>query len=142
MVGADGAAWAEAAERLRRRRRVCLLTLALLVPFGLAWRMAPLHLPPFAYKYGGSALWAAAVYWLLAAILVRQPPVAVGAVAAAVALGVELLKRVYWLPLDHFRETLAGKLLLGRYFSVGAVAAYWLAIAAVVLLDRRVGAKA
>jgi hypothetical protein len=117
----------------RRWRSAGLLLLTVLL--GLLWRLAPLHLPPFAFKYGGSALWAIAVYWVLAAILPRRPSVFLALVASAIALAVELFKRVYWPPLDHFRETLAGKLLLGRYFTVGAIAAYWLAILTVAALD-------
>ena len=33
---------------------------------GLVWRLAPIGLPPFLYKYGGSVLWAVMVYWLVA----------------------------------------------------------------------------
>lgn len=107
------------------------------VPLGLAWRLAPLHLPPFAFKYGGSALWAAAVYWTVGWLAPRWRPGRVALWAAAVSLDVELLKLVYWAPLDRFRETLAGKLLLGRYFSVGAIVAYWVAVAGMWVLDRR-----
>ena len=120
---------------LRSRRRRCVAALLLTVPLGLVWRLAPLHLPPAASKYGGSALWATAVYWAVAAVLVRRPTGVVAVTAAAVALGVECLKQVYWAPLDRFRETLAGKLLLGRYFTYGAIAAYWIAIGVVAALD-------
>jgi hypothetical protein len=36
---------------------------------------------------------------------------------------------------DAFRVSLAGRILLGRYFSFRNIAAYWLAIALVALLD-------
>lgn len=121
----------------RSRRLWSILILLLIIPAGMLWRMAPLHLPPFAFKYGGSALWAAAVYWALAAMLPRCRPGRIGIGAAVLAAGVEAGKLVFWPPLDRFRETLAGKLLLGRYFSWGAVAAYWLAIAIVALCDKR-----
>lgn len=117
------------------RRLVCLVLLAVTLPVGIAWRMAPLHLPPFAFKYGGSALWAVAVYWAVALLLPRVRPPQLAIAAALVALGVELGKLLFWPPLDHFRETLAGKLLLGRYFSFGAIVAYWTAITLVAFLD-------
>jgi hypothetical protein len=107
------------------------------VPLGLAWRLAPLHLPPFAFKYGGSALWAIAVYWTLAFFLPRHRPAALALFAALTALAVELFKLVRLDTVDRFRSTLAGKLLLGRYFTLGAIAAYWLAIALVASLDAR-----
>lgn len=124
-----------------RRRQVCLLLLVLVVPLGIAWRYLPLGLPVFAWKFGGSALWAVAVYWLLAALLTDWPSGRLAVLAAVVALAVELLKRVYWAPLDSFRETLAGKLLLGRYFTWGAIAAYWAGIGVTGALDALVRGK-
>lgn len=111
-----------------------LLTAA--VPLGLVWRLAPLHLPPFAFKYGGSALWAAAVYGVVG-LLAPEPlsPARTAAAAAWVAVGVEAFKKLYWPPLDRFRETLAGKLLLGRYFTWGAIVAYLVAILAVLAVE-------
>jgi Protein of unknown function (DUF2809) len=117
------------------RRFVCFALLLISIPIGIAWRMAPLHLPPFAFKYGGSALWAIAVYWTLAIVLPRWQPRALAPIAAIVALAVEVFKLARIPAVDAFRETLAGKLLIGRYFTVGAIIAYWLAIAAVALLD-------
>jgi hypothetical protein len=46
--------------------------------------------------------------------------------------------------IDAFRVTLAGKLLLGRFFSAWDIVAYWVAIAVAAALDRatsRVGEK-
>ena len=99
------------------------------------WRLAPLHLPPFAFKYGGSALWAGAVYWAVAFLLRNRRPAVLGVCAAVVATAVECFKQVRFPALDAFRDTLAGKLLLGRYFSYGALIAYGLAIAAVAWID-------
>jgi hypothetical protein len=39
--------------------------------------------------------------------------------------------------MDAFRHTLPGVLLLGRYFSVRDIAAYWIAIGLGVWLDAR-----
>ncbi len=105
----------------------------------MAWRLAPLHLPPFAFKYGGSALWAIAVYWTVAIFLPRTSPVRLAFAAAIVAVAVECFKLVRSPSVDYFRETLAGKLLLGRYFTFGAIIAYWLAIAAVAVFDTHFG---
>ena len=103
---------------------------------GLVWRMAPLHLPFFLWKYGGSALWAIAVYWLIAALLPGTPPRALALLAAAVALAVELSRLIESPPLETFRLTLAGRLILGRIFSPRNIVAYWTAIFATTLLDR------
>jgi hypothetical protein len=120
------------------RRRFTAAALALiLIPVGISWRMAPLHLPPFLYKYGGSVLWAAMVYWIVVALLPRLRPPTAGALAAIVAALVEF-SRLYHAPaLDAFRLTLAGKLILGRVFSLRDIAAYWLAIATAAVIDWR-----
>lgn len=52
-----------------RRRTTYVLLLLITIPLGLAWRMAPLGLSPFSFKYGGSVLWAVALYWFIAACL-------------------------------------------------------------------------
>lgn len=115
----------------------CVAVATVLVPVGIAWRMAPLQLPWFWYKYGGSALWAAMVYWLTAAIWPKGRPLAVAAIAAAVAAGVEFSRLVHTPGLDAFRLTLAGKLILGRIFALRNVIAYWLAVAAAAGVDAR-----
>ena len=105
---------------------------------GLIWRLAPLHLPFFFYKYGGSMLWAIAVYWLIAALLPRSTPPKLALLAALAAAAVEFSRLIHTPAFDAFRETLAGKLLLGRYFSLKNIAAYWLAIALTAWLDSRI----
>jgi hypothetical protein len=116
---------------------VCLAIAAILIPIGVAWRMAPLHLPQFLYKYGGSVLWAAMVYWLAAAMLPRSRPGAVALLAAAIAALVEFSRLLHIPALDAFRLTLAGKLILGRFFSLWDILAYWLAIAVAATVDSR-----
>lgn len=112
------------------------LLLLLTVPAGLAWRMVPLGLSPFWFKYGGSALWAMALYWLIAVCLPGLSAAGLGCLAAAVAAVVEF-SRLWRVPaVDAFRLTLAGRLLLGRYFSLKNIAAYWMAISLAALLDR------
>jgi Protein of unknown function (DUF2809) len=119
------------------KRRVTYVVLLLItIPVGLAWRMVPLGLSPFWLKYGGSALWAMALYWLIAVCLPRLSVVGLGCLAAAVAAVVEF-SRLWRVPAsDAFRLTLAGRLLLGRYFSLKNIAAYWVAIAVAALLNR------
>src|SRR6202789_4645992 len=118
-----------------RRRTTYALLLLLTIPLGLVWRMAPLGLSPFFYKYGGSALWAMALYWFVAACLPRMRVGAVASIAAGTAGALGFSRLWHTRALDAFRGTLAGRLLLGRYFSVRNIAAYWLAIALTALLD-------
>ena len=103
---------------------------------GLALRLIALGLPYWATKWGGSALWAAMVYWLLAGLLLSLPRWKVAAVAGVVAALVELVRLYHTPGLDAFRFTLAGKLLLGRVFSWWDILAYWLAIGVVASMDR------
>jgi hypothetical protein len=102
---------------------------------GLIWRLAPLHLPWFFYKYGGSMLWAVALYWLIAAILPHFTSARIAVIAAVVAAVVEFSRLWHTPASDAFRLTLAGRLLLGRFFSLKNIAAYWLAVALTAWLD-------
>ena len=82
-------------------------------------------------------LWAAAVYWLIAALHPRGSFIRIATLAALVALVVELSRLFHTPGFDAFRLTLAGKLLLGRAFSPWNVLAYWLAITICALFDRK-----
>jgi hypothetical protein len=118
-----------------RRPEISLLLLLSTVCAGLAVRFAPLGLPQFVVKYGGSMLWALMIYWIVSALLPAQRLLAAGLLAAAVATAIEFLKLHHSTALDAFRHTLPGILLLGRIFSVWDILAYWLAISAGVLAD-------
>lgn len=119
----------------QRRRIDCVLLLLMTVPLGLAWRMVPMGLSPFFFKYGGSMLWAAALYWFVAACLPRLGSREAAWIAAAAAAALEFSRLWQTVATDAFRISLAGRILLGRYFSLKNIAAYWLAIALVALLD-------
>lgn len=119
----------------KRRRAVCVLLMLITIPLGLAWRTVPLGLSPFFYKYGGSVLWAMALYWLIAACLPKRRVGALASIAAGIAAMLEFSRLWHTPAMDAFRVTLAGRLLLGRYFSVRNIAAYWVGIALATLLD-------
>jgi hypothetical protein len=121
--------------KLPSRRSAYGLILLLTIPLGLAVRMAPLRLSAFVYKYGGSALWAMALYWFVAVWMPQRSITAVGAAAAAGAAILEFSRLWHTVATDAFRNTLAGRILLGRYFSLKNIAAYWLAIGLAALLD-------
>ncbi len=103
----------------------CLATL-LVISAGLLLRRFgyDFGLSFFVVKYGGSVLWGAMVFLALATL---TGSVNIGRLAFAaflIALSVEL-SRLYHTPeLDAFRLTTAGKLLLGRVFSLWNIAAY------------------
>jgi hypothetical protein len=120
------------------RRIVCAVLVLITILCGLVWRLVPLGLPAVLIKYGGSALWAVMVYWLVAFALSQKAPRSLGWIAAVVAAAVECFKLYHAPGLDAFRLTLAGKLLLGRVFSLRNIVVYGLAIVVVVVLDSRV----
>jgi Protein of unknown function (DUF2809) len=118
-----------------RRSAICALLLVTTVPIGLAVRFAPLHLPWFLYKYLGSTLWAAALYWLLATFLPTLRPIILATLAIIIATALELTRLIPIAPIDAFRLTLPGQILLGRYFSLKNIAAYLVAITLTAILD-------
>ncbi len=119
-----------------RRSLTSLIFLLITIPLGLAVRLLPLGLPWFLYKYLGSVLWAAALYWFLAAILPKLRPQAIAALAATIATLLELSRLIPIAPVDAFRLTFTGKILLGRFFSIKNIIAYIIAISLTAILDR------
>ena len=117
-----------------RPTTTAILALATILT-GLIWRMVPLHLPFFLWKYGGSALWAIAVYWMIAFLLPNARPITLSTLACLFALAVELSRLIPSPTFETFRETLAGRLILGSIFSPRNILAYWLAIAAAASID-------
>jgi hypothetical protein len=120
-----------------KRRTALSLALVAVIACGLSLRFFgySLHLPFVVVKYGGSALWAAMVYVLVALVFSDRRPVHIAAVAIVVAVGVEFLRLFHTPWLDEFRLTLTGALLLGRIFSLWNIVAYAVGIAAAFALD-------
>jgi len=116
---------------------ISLLLMAATIIAGLLIRFARLGLPLFVSKYGGSMLWALMIYWLVTTLLPRWSLSKAAVLAGILAAAVEFLKLYRTPALDAFRLTLPGILLLGRYFSVWDIVAYWLAIVAGAIVDRR-----
>ncbi|RFB96470.1 hypothetical protein B5K08_08860 [Rhizobium leguminosarum bv. trifolii] len=114
-----------------------LAALLVVIVLGLALRRFgyAIDLPFIVVKYGGSALWAAMVYLLVALFVARARPAIIAAMALFIAIAVELF-RLYHTPwLDAFRLTTAGALLLGRIFSLWNMLAYSIGIAAACAFD-------
>jgi len=114
-----------------------LLLIAATIGAGLALRMAPLGLPRFVVKYGGSTMWALMIYWLVTTLLPSLRIFYAAPLAGGIATAVEFFKLYRSPAIDAFRITLAGTLLLGRYFSFKDIAAYWIAIAIGCAIDFR-----
>jgi len=108
-----------------RSLMLALVTIAV----GLIVRFAPLGLPQFVTKYGGSMLWALMIYWIISTLLGAARPAVAAIVSGLIATGIECIKLYHAPRLDAFRLTLAGIILLGRTFSLRDIATYWIAIA-------------
>ena len=119
------------------RRSVVLIAATILL--GIAIRFAPLGLPAGISKYGGSALWALLIYWIVSTVVPRLSPAA--SIAAIFTAAVEAFKLYHSPGLDAFRRTLPGALLLGRVFSGWDILAHWLAISIGLLIDLRLRAR-
>ena len=118
-----------------RRSITTLILLLITIPIGLAVRLLPLGLPWFLYKYLGSTFWAVALYWFVATLLPKLRPITLATIAILIATLIELSRLIPIAPIDAFRLTFAGKILLGRYFSIKNIAAYIFAIALTAVLD-------
>ena len=95
-------------------------------------------LPFVAVKYGGSVLWGAMVYLLLATVFpYRWRGYEVHAAIIAAIL-VELVRLVHFPALDGFRATTSGALLLGRVFSLWNIVCYIAGIGAAAIMAGRV----
>ena len=106
-----------------------IVAAAIVAVCGVVWRLAPLGLPPFWVKYGGSILWGAMVLLIVGVFDPRpRPSWTTSAVAAVIALAAELFRLYHAPALDAFRLTLMGGLLLGHVFSLWNVVAYWAGI--------------
>jgi hypothetical protein len=110
---------------------LCVILLGLLLRrFGY-----DLGLPFLIVKYGGSILWGAMVFLIVACLAVQHRPIVLVTVALLIAIAVEF-SRLYQTPaLDAFRLTLAGKLLLGRVFSLWNILAYTIGIGLAAVAD-------
>jgi len=114
--------------RTRLIRWRYLVAAAIVAACGLVWRLAPLGLPPFWIKYGGSILWGVMVLLIVAAFARTARTTLLA--AATIALAAELFRLFHTPALDAFRLTLPGALLFGRVFSPWNILAYWIGIAA------------
>jgi hypothetical protein len=119
------------------RRTACLALILLTIIAGLVLRRVPLGLPFVLVKFGGSMLWAAMIYWIFAALRPSAASNNIAVNAALFAAMVESFKLYHAPVLDAFRRTLAGSLLLGRFFSWWDIVAYLAAIAIVATIDSR-----
>jgi uncharacterized protein DUF2809 len=125
-----------ASERSPTAVRIFLCLAIITLGLGLRQYGFGLGLPGLVVKYGGSILWAAMVFFLVALARPASSRRQIAAIAAVIAVAIELFRLIHTPWLDAFRLTLAGALLLGRIFSPWDILAYGIGILLGALLDR------
>jgi hypothetical protein len=105
------------------------------VAAGLTIRFARLGLPPEVVKWGGSTLWAVMIYWVVSTAFGSGRIVRNVILSGIIATAIEFLKLYDATWLDAFRRTLPGIILLGRIFTFRDIAAYWIAIVIVAVIE-------
>jgi Protein of unknown function (DUF2809) len=116
--------------------RICLCVSIIICGLALRRFGFGLGLPAGIVKYGGSVLWGAMVFFLVAIAAPRLSRPNGALISAVIAVCVELFRLVHAPWLDDFRLMLAGALLLGRIFSTWDILAYGAGIGLAMGLDR------
>jgi len=120
---------------LRRRIVYVMATLAT-IALGIASRRFAGALPAFVATYAGDALWALAVYFVIASLAPRWPAPGIAVAALLIAAGVEVLQLYQGEPLGSLRRTTLGGLVLGHGFLWSDLFLYAVGAAAGVAVDR------
>ena len=114
-----------------------LLIAAALIAAGLGLRFYGHHagVSAFVVKYGGSALWASMVYFLIALLMPSRAPKQILFIAGLICALVEILRLYHTPALDVVRLTVVGQILFGRIFSFADFIAYAVGLALAFGLD-------
>lgn len=125
---------------MRKRLAIC----AAIILAGISLRAfgRALGLPAIMVKYGGSILWAAMVYFLVALSRGDRSRWRIAAAAMSIAITVEAFRLYHTPSLDAFRLTVPGALLLGRVFSPWDILAYAIGVALATACDLDAGQDA
>ena len=102
---------------MHRPRPIYASSIFLIILAGLASRSSfASHLPEFLATFSGDTLWALTVFLVLGFLFPKAPTLTLAAAAVAISFSVEFsqLNQAPWL--NHLRQTLPGKLLLGAGF--------------------------
>lgn len=127
---------------LGRRRLVMLVAVVVIAACGLLWSRPEVGLPWAVAKYGGPVLWGAMVLCCVCAIRPQMAFWRAALVALAIAAGVEASQLIRFAPLDAFRATAAGALLIGRTFDPLDILAYAIGmLAAAICASLKLGSS-
>lgn len=120
---------------VRSRTRTTLLLIGT-IALGLASRRYPDAFPAFIARYGGDALWASMVFWLLALLRPAAWSIRLAAIAFAISVAVECSQLYHATWLDALRATRLGALALGHGFLWSDIACYLVGVVLAAAVDR------
>ena len=109
---------------MKRNRLIYAVATIVVIALGLLSRRCPNFLPDVLGKYPGDALWAMMVFCGIGLLFPRLPAVFTGLAAFAFSCAVEFSKWYHAPWIESIRDTLPGRLILGRGFSWSDIAAY------------------
>ena len=120
---------------MQRSRGLVFSLLLATVALGLASRRFGEGLPSIIATFAGDTLWAAAVYWGLALVLMRKAALWTAVVALQVSFAIEL-SQLYSAPWIHgLRASRIGGLVLGQGFLWSDFLCYFLGIVIAATVD-------
>jgi len=109
---------------MKRQRKTYAVAIVVVIVLGLLSRRFPDRLPAALGKYPGDALWATMVFFGIGFVFPRWPSV-LAALSALAFSGCVEFSQLYQAPwIESLRNTLAGRLILGRGFAWKDLAAY------------------
>lgn len=122
-------------ESSRRSVAIYAGLLGATILLGLATREMPTAFPELIATYGGDALWATMVVWMLALLRPTAAPISLGLIALTIATSVEV-SQLYQAPwIDAVRATRIGALTLGQGFLWSDLVCYTLGATLAVAVD-------
>ncbi len=120
---------------MRRHTTPYLALCVATVVLGLATRWYPSAFPDIIARYGGDALWAAMIFWLVAILRPATSTVALATYALGVSWAVEC-SQLYHAPwIDAVRATRLGGLVLGYGFLWSDLVSYGAGVVVAAILD-------
>ena len=109
---------------MKRNRTLSAIAILLVIVTGLLSRRFPDLFPAALGKYPGDALWAVMIFLGMGFLFPRLPTCYAGLAAFAFSCAVEFFQLYQALWIDDVRDTLPGRLILGRGFAWADIAAY------------------
>jgi hypothetical protein len=120
---------------VRRPKAPYITLLIATAALGLASRWYPSAFPLVVARYGGDALWAGTVLWLVALLRPAMRTTRVALTALTIALLVEC-SQLYHAPwIDTIRATQPGSLILGQGFLWSDLVSYTVGVTLMAVLD-------